>query len=226
MRRAVATRRMRPAAVAAGLVAVALLAGCAGSQPGAAPGASPSASPTAQPTADPSLGVVEYGTGSKVVDLYVDPLCPYCKRFEQLSGPLLLSEAEAGSLTLRVHPVSILDRLSEGTRYSTRAAAAVLTVAAAYPDTWPAFLTELFANQPEENSTGLTDAELEALAEKAGTPVTLTGDNNEMQARVTEATKAALSRGIAQVPTVLVDGEAFKGGSQDAAEFESFYRSH
>ncbi|AAT89802.1 hypothetical protein ATY41_09460 [Leifsonia xyli subsp. xyli] len=217
MRAARENRRRRIAAAAAIALLALALSGCAAQtqQPAA----------TSSATSARTAGVVEYGSGAKTVDLYVDPLCPYCRHFEQLSGPMLLSEAKAGRLTLRVHPMAILDRLSNGTRYSTRAAAAVLTVAASHPHSWPAFLAKLFENQPEENSAGLTDEQLQALATDAGTPVTLTSGTAPMEAEVASATQNALQQGVSHVPTVMVNGKVFPGSSQETAKFETFYRN-
>lgn len=60
-------------------------------------------------------GVIEFGDSDDVVDLYIDALCPYCKQYESLHADRLFSEASDGKITLRVHPLAILDRLSAET---------------------------------------------------------------------------------------------------------------
>ena len=62
-----------------------------------------------------------------------------------------------GTITLGIHPIAILDRQSQGTEYSTRAANAMYCVAVADGEAAVPFMQAMFANQPEEGSTGLTD---------------------------------------------------------------------
>ena len=47
-----------------------------------------------------------------IVDLYIDFLCPFCRRFEQASGAALRAIVAAGRGKLVYHPLSFLDRLS------------------------------------------------------------------------------------------------------------------
>lgn len=73
-----------------------------------------------------------------------------------------------GTVLLRIHPMNFLDDASLGTKYSTRAANAFVTVWKAEPDKALAFNKLLFANQPKENTTGLTDAQIAQIASQAG----------------------------------------------------------
>jgi len=179
-------------------------------------------------------GYVVIGAGSKVVDLYLDPLCPYCRRFDQANGHHLLTDAAHDSITLRVHPVAILDRLSMGTQYSTRAAATIVDVAAHDPARLGAYLTALFEHQPEENTPGLTDDEVEDIAAGVGARLH-PADLDRDRAWVTEHTRRALAGplpgttelpALSSVPTVLVDGHHYAGESDDRAAFEAFYAAH
>ncbi|UAJ80080.1 thioredoxin domain-containing protein [Leifsonia sp. ZF2019] len=180
-------------------------------------------------------GFLQIGSGVKVVDLYLDPMCPYCKKFEELSGPALLEEANAGKALLRVHPVAILNRLSQGTNYSTRAAAVLTAIAATSPAQLPQFLTTLYAHQPAENSPGLTNDQLVELAKQASaTPIT-EADIEKYTAWVDSQTTKAVAgplptrtqtRAISQVPTVIVNGAVFNGNSTDPETFTTFYNSH
>jgi len=113
-------------------------------------------------------GAITFGTGDDEVDTYVDFMCPICGTFETQYGEQLQTAAANDAITLNIHPVSILDRYSQNTKYSTRAASAMYCVAAEAPDAALTFFNSLFANQPEENSVGLSDDELASLADQAG----------------------------------------------------------
>lgn len=112
-----------------------------------------------------------------------------------------------GTITLNVHPVVILDRQSQGTRYSTRAAAAMFAVASADPDNAYAYLETLFANQPEEGTRGLSDDELIQLAKDAGVDVTA-----ELEASIRDQEFAdyvaahSLPEGAKGTPTLVING--------------------
>ncbi|WP_426188490.1 DsbA family protein [Microbacterium sp. TWP3-1-2b2] len=113
-------------------------------------------------------GAIVFGDGEDTVDTYVDFMCPICGDFEKSYGEQLQTAAANGDITLNIHPVSILNRLSQNTEFSTRAGGAMYCVAAEAPDATLDFFNELFANQPAENSAGLSDDELTALAEQTG----------------------------------------------------------
>ncbi|MBO0980445.1 thioredoxin domain-containing protein [Microbacterium sp. SD291] len=113
-------------------------------------------------------GAISFGEGKDEVDTYVDFMCPICGDFEAQYGESLQTAAANGDITLNVHPVSILDRLSQNTKFSTRAAGSMYCVAEEAPDAALDYFNLLFQNQPAENSAGLSDDELAALAEQAG----------------------------------------------------------
>jgi len=103
-----------------------------------------------------------------VVSVYADYMCPFCGLFEETNGDALDEMREAGEVVVEYHPVSILDRLSSGTEYSTRAATAAALVADRSQAAFVAFNDALYAAQPEENSEGLTDAQIADIAAGAG----------------------------------------------------------
>ena len=108
-------------------------------------------------------------TGAPVrVSLYQDYMCPFCGRFDDTNGDELNRLVAEGTIQLEIHPMSFLDRASNGTRYSTRAANAFVTAAKADPDSAMAFNDALFANQPTEGGNGLTDDQIATLATAAG----------------------------------------------------------
>lgn len=113
-------------------------------------------------------GAITIGEGEDVVTTYLDFMCPACNSFEQAYGQQLQEAAAADKLTLEIHPIAILDHLSQGTDYSSRSAAAMYCVAENNSDKALDFMNALFANQPAENSTGLTDDQLKQIADQVG----------------------------------------------------------
>ena len=117
---------------------------------------------------DQETGAISFGGGDEEVDVFVDFMCPVCGDFEDAYGEQLQSAAASDDITLNIHPISILDRYSQNTKYSTRAAGAAYCVAENAPDSFLDFFNFMFANQPAENTPGYTDDELIAYAEQAG----------------------------------------------------------
>lgn len=132
-----------------------------------APGNAPKAS-----NINTETGAISFGDGSGTMDTYVDFMCPICNQFEQTYGQEITSLKDDGTITLNVHPIAILDSQSQGTEYSSRSASAMYAVAVADPDHALAFMQALFANQPGEGSTGLSDDQIISIAEGAGVDVT------------------------------------------------------
>src|SRR5699024_12644395 len=79
-----------------------------------------------------------------------------CSLFSSLFLSLLLRPPPSTLFpytTLFRSPLGFLNRMSQGTEYSTRSAAAFATVATEAPDKALDFLTELFAQQRSEEHT-------------------------------------------------------------------------
>ena len=93
--------------------------------------------------------------------------CPACRDFEAANKALLDQYAAGTEVRLEYRPIAFLDRMST-TDYSSRALNAAACFQAAEPATWREFHGLLFENQPPEQSAGLSDDELVALAVKAG----------------------------------------------------------
>ena len=127
------------------------------------PGTAPAGSGINQET-----GAIAVGSGSQTLDTYIDFMCPICNQFEDTYGSEILDLANKGTITLNIHPIAILDRYSQGTKYSTRSANAMYCVAEADPDKAVAFMQALYKNQPTENSTGLTDQQIIDIAASVG----------------------------------------------------------
>lgn len=124
------------------------------------PGLKPSAEPIPSASNEPS-SVLD-------IRIYSDYLCPICGGFEEANNEQIKKMVSDGIATVEIHPVAILDRLSMGTKYSSRSANAAACVANYSPDNFFAFNSLLFMNQPEENTAGLKDAELIEFAKEAG----------------------------------------------------------
>ncbi|WP_402468185.1 DsbA family protein [Isoptericola aurantiacus] len=168
--------------------------------------------------------------GAPVVDQYVDYMCPVCGQFEELNAADVETMATEGDATVVFHPVAILDRVSSGTEYSTRAASAAYWVADQAPDAFFDFNAAMFTNQPEENSPGLDDDEIAAIAQEAGVPADVADGIADGTARGTfgqyaysltnEATSdpdLVNSQGTFGTPTILVDGERFETWNEPGA---------
>ncbi|MDR2453977.1 MAG: thioredoxin domain-containing protein [Bifidobacteriaceae bacterium] len=159
------------------------------------------------------------------VDVFVDYMCPYCRRFEQDNAAALQQLVDRDVTALVMHPIAILDRLSAGSLYSTRAAAAAYAVAAGAPARFGAFNAALFADQPREGSAGLSEAELRQVAAASGIEqavgLTLAGD--QFTAAAQAGTQAALEAGLQGTPTVLLSsrhhGAHLWDGSRPVAEW-------
>jgi protein-disulfide isomerase len=151
------------------------------------------------------------GSGSVVVDAFVDFLCPFCKMFEDRSRPTLERLLLEGAITMVYHPLGFLDRLSTS-HYSSRASAA--SAAASDVGKFAPYKDALFANQPQEGGPGLDDNELVELGRAAGidepefatfADAVFSGTYLAWTAYVTEL---AIEAGIGGTPTVLVAGMA------------------
>ncbi len=210
-------RRHRYAAAAGGAIILALLVAIAFVLVGAAgdePSATPAASSTAVPAGATAGGAIVVGSGPVTVSVYLDYLCPYCGRFERANSTELARLVAAGTIRLELHPLAFLDKASRGTRYSTRTANAVATVADQAPGAVLAFNDALFARQPAEGGPGLTDEQIASIATGAGVPpdVAATFTARRFEHWVATSTDAAFQRdGVTGTPTVKVGGKVFEG---------------
>lgn len=224
-------------AVGAVLVAAAIAVGvsaCASASSPAVPVSTVALPTGTQGGAHFDDGFLQAGSGPKTVDLYFDPLCPYCNEFEKANGATLAAKVANDSITLRLHPLTFLDRSSNGTAYSSRASAALTCVAQTTPDATVDYLALLYKNQPEEGSDGLSDKKLIALASGLNVPdiadCLATGANQawaqaNTQRALTGPIEGADIPAIKGTPTVLVNGTSFTGSITDSAAFSKFLAS-
>ena len=182
---------------------------------------------------EPVATTPDTASGAVNIAVYVDYLCPYCGQFEVTNGAYLQQLVQNGA-TLEMHPIAFLTNNSAGTRYSERAANAFACVANTEPAVAFAFNSLLFANQPAEGSTGLTDSQLKDYVKQAGASETATIDrcidDKQFKNWVQAATERALNNPIPNsdldkltgTPTVLVNGQKYAGSLTDPNEFKAF----
>ena len=145
-----------------------------------------------------------------VVDVHLDFLCPHCKDFEAVQGEDLAQLAEAGEITLRVHPRPMLDASSTPAGYSGRAANAAVCAYAEDPAQWLPAQEALFANQP--GASGLPDEELIGIVDEAtGLDIAECQEAGTYQPWLQEVVEPDAQETTSGTPTVLIDGEEFSG---------------
>ncbi|CAN5303021.1 thioredoxin domain-containing protein [soil metagenome] len=165
--------------------------------------------------------------------VYIDYQCPYCQQFETTNSDQIQKWVSTGVATLEVHPIAILDNSSKGTKYSTRSANAAACVANFDPDNFLSVNNALFAQQPAEQTSGLTDDELKKLVSGAGATgadVASCIQNQTFAGWVTEATKRARTGplpnsdtpAVTGTPTIIVNGTKYPGSITDASAFNNF----
>ena len=151
-----------------------------------------------------------------VVQVYFDFMCPYCGLFETTNSAELEELRATGDVVVEYHPVSILDRLSAGTGFSSRSATAAAFVANESPAQFLDFVAVMFVNQPAENTAGLSDAQMAEIAAQAGVGEAVTAritdgtyftGEGSMASWVLAATEqAAKDLDRLATPTIVIDG--------------------
>lgn len=147
------------------------------------------------------------GTGPVTVELYLDFLCPSCKRFEETAGPKLDEYLASGRITLVYRPIAILDPRST-TEFSTRAAGAA--GCAAEGGRPHEFVEAMFDNQPPEGTAGLSDADIVRIGAGMGLAEASFGRcvrDGRYRDWARTNTDAAARRGVQSTPTVFVNGK-------------------
>ncbi len=142
------------------------------------------------------------------VVVYVEPLCPHCKAFDDQHGAFLQERLQSGRITLEYRLVSFLDN-GRTQRSSARAVNAALCVAAeGGPAAYAAFVHALLENQPSDGV--LTDDALLGLADSVKAPAGDCVVGEDHAALVSSLSKQALGR-ITATPTVIVGGRQLEG---------------
>jgi protein-disulfide isomerase len=186
--------------------------------------------PALRPGEDPSPSKTN-ATDVIAIQLYVDYQCPICGAFEKANASQISTLVKTGAATLEIHPISILDRVSLGYKYSTRAANAAACVANYSPNNFFDYSALLFANQPAENTNGLTDGQLMTLVKKAKPKNLSTIDNcitkqdfkSWVNAATTRATTGPIAgtnvKKVSGTPTVIINGQQYTGAVNDSTAF-------
>lgn len=147
------------------------------------------------------------------VVLYEDFQCPACKTFEGVAGGYLDAQVSVGAVDVEYRPIAVLDGASS-TDYSTRSAnAAACVFEDAGVATFVEFHNALYANQPPEGGTGLSDDDLTQIAETSGASDDVASciSNGTYEDWSARATEAASKDGVVQTPTVRVNGVDVSG---------------
>ena len=169
-----------------------------------APGKAPSRVPAGL-AADKS-GVAA-SSGAVRVDVYLDYLCPECRRTERALTTALDGLRSHGGVSVVFHPVAFLDGRSTPSGYSTQAASAAACAADA--GRFEQYSTVLFSKQPAEQGPGLSEAQLIAAGRDAGiTSASFARcvEDAPYLPWVRYVSDLAASRKVALTPTVLVAG--------------------
>jgi protein-disulfide isomerase len=143
------------------------------------------------------------------VDLYEDFQCPNCKALEDSTGNTINGLLAAGTVQVHYHGMAFLNTDENG-QYATRALNAAAVVAnAAGTDAYKTFHDLLFAHQPDEGGSGLTDDQLidDAAQAGAGGAAVEQGIRDLVYGDwVTQAEEQASKDGVTGTPTLFVDG--------------------
>ncbi len=179
--------------------------------------------PTDPSTLDTELNIV----------VYVDYLCPFCKLFEDTNAATIDALLRDGVASLEVHPISILDRASLGSRYSSRAANAMACVADLHPNQFYDASAALFTAQPAENTEGLSNESIIGVIGGAGVlteELSACINDERFKSWVTAASQRATDgplpnadiENVEGTPTVLVNGVRYTGPLDDPQAFIDF----
>jgi len=168
-------------------------------------------------------GPVSFGEGAVTVSLWEDFQCPVCKVFEAANGEMLQQKADAGEITLEIHPLSFLDDKLGNT--SSALAANAFGCAANSGSEASAFHLTVYDNQPPEQpgTEAWTNDDLIGW----GNDVGITGDewtscvsDQTYSAWVDDVQASSTDAGVTGTPTVFVDGEP-----ATAEEMATFFES-
>jgi len=196
--------------------------------------------PGIQPGQDPVPTDPSAHPGVANIVTYVDYQCPVCQLFEAVNGANIKKWVEDGDATIEIHPITFLDNMSQGNKYSSRAANAMACVANYQPDVYYDVNTAIYVDQPAEGSKGMSDDKLISVLQKAGAT-----DENiphcvkslEFGSWVAAATSRAMGgaplpnsdlQRVTGTPTIIVNGKEYTtddGSIADAQAFQKFVQS-
>lgn len=149
-------------------------------------------------------------SGARTVNVYEDFQCPICKEFETANGDQMKTMAKAGEVKVVVHMMSFLDN-NLGNDSSSRAANAGFCAADA--GKFPEFHSTVYANQPAQEGTGYTDAQLRSFGQTAGISGSALDTFNNCVTKqkfkdyVTLTETKSGKNGVNGTPTFFIDGK-------------------
>lgn len=159
------------------------------------------------------MKVKEKGSKDPIqVIIYADAICPICKQFEDMNGAQLDKLVEEGKITTETRMVGLLDTYSQGSNYSSRAANMLACVANEAPEKYKDVANQIWAQQPAEQTTGLDNATLNAMAADQGvTNIESCVKDGTYRPWVKYQTQLATNTQVTGTPYVVVDGEYWDG---------------
>ncbi len=185
--------------------------------------------------------VAEVGAAGSRADvlMYLDYRCPYCMQFEEQNGAFLEQAVNDGTVTLEIVPLTFLDRVSAGSQYSSRAAAAVQCVVDGQPAVaWKAHAALLSTEwQPAEGIEGPSDGQLVGELDRATGGLDPAVADCITSRRFVPFAQALNDwvfanpipntvqpgQSVDGTPKVLVNGVAYTGDPADGAAFQAFF---
>lgn len=150
--------------------------------------------------------IVGQASAPVTVDMYEDFQCPACEALETQTGPTIRTLLDQGKIKIDYHMMSFLG--PESKRAANAAAAA------ANEGRFRQLHDVLYANQPKEHTGGFAKDTLLTLGTKAGLTSQAYKDavnKGTYDGYVAKIDSDASKAGVAQTPTVLVDGKQLSG---------------
>lgn len=173
------------------------------------------------------LTVSAKGVGSKkkvadapTLEIFMDPLCPWCGKVGRVIDPQLQRMISAGQINVTYNFLNFLDSASSD-QYSSRVDNALAMVAQEDPDHLPAFAAAVFAAdfQPNESSyQAISDARLADQAVGAGVPRSLADRFvqgiyrpwvDKVNAYAITRKDAKDAKGEFSTPTIMINGKVW-----------------
>lgn len=179
----------------------------------------------------PDGGIVINQGGAKAglptVDVYFDFQCPYCKEFDAVLGKPINQLADSGRANVVYHIKTFLD---DNLRNDSSKRAGMGAACAADQGKFQAYHDLALANQPAQEGTGYTDAQLTQFATQAG----ITGNalaawtscvNTKQYAEYLKKVEETTSRaGVTGTPTYRVNGQDVKfTGATSPADLSAIF---
>ena len=144
-----------------------------------------------------------YNPDLPTLGIYFDYHCIWCYQFEMINLQNIRDIAASGEVNVVLHPVSILDRATPRTHFSTRSLAAAGWIAQYSPEHFLDFHALMFENQPNEQGGDMSNAQIAAFAEQAGVPANVAaGIADGTAAQTYGQWVASLSAATLQMPNL------------------------